>query len=203
MARKANDRETGQAPEKLAGVLQNIATASEKMDDLAGEILAVLKRHKVTTLPRFESVSTEAYALNGWQKGGGRPKADETVTPVPDSIKAYMSQIRKAYKVKLKVTEYESMYELRMAVKERSKAKRSGSPKVRDPELQGVIISSPEKFNGGLFHDAILLWMALDEQGRDEFEKSIDRLIVRYTNRAKGLERPQPGASVPQGVTLQ
>lgn len=188
---------------KLAGVLHNIATASAQMDDLAGDILAVLRKHKVSTLSKFESVAAAAYEANGWQKGGGRPKKGEEREPIPDAVKVYMSQIRKAYRLKLKVTTYNSMYDLRQAVTNKARKQRADDVE-KEPQLTGVEVSTPDKFNGAALHDAIVFYMALDDDGKREFVTGLDRLMDRVRRKVTDgpMPKPKPGAQVPVSMTL-
>lgn len=194
---------TSKVQNKVAAVLNHIAEAATQSEDLATELLSVLKRSRVNTLERYEEVIDEAYALNGWQRGGGRPKEGEEVNPVPDAVKTYVSQIRRAYKEKLKVTSYKSMYDLRQAVKERAtkaRKKAERSLQAKFPALTGITVKQPDRFNGSLFHDFTVLWMGLPDKDQEAFENDVRALMRKWAKDAGITMRPgEP--TVP--VTLQ
>lgn len=170
--------------QNLAEVFVQIQTAANSMEDISKGILAAIKEAKATTLAKFDAMVTEAYRVNGWSQKAGRKSPGDTTTSAPRAVTFYVSNIRAAYRLKLKVLDYDLMQAIRddiaKARKRERDAKKATSQLARAPEVVGIQLQQENTLTGALWHDAVVLWDHLPDEQRALFEKQVRGLLTKY-----------------------
>lgn len=172
-------RRAADPSQRFATALAKIGRDAEKLETTAGQLLATIRDAKVSTLQRFDELAAAAYRANGWQHGRGRPRKDAETAPVPNMVQVYVAELRAAFSLDLPVGRFDSMYSLRKAIREA----RRGTSRTRgggSGALTGVAVSSPDRRNGALFHDLVVVYRALDEEGREAMERALERALRRF-----------------------
>lgn len=173
-AKKSND---------LADIFNQIDRGAQGVDEVAGKILSAIREASATTLDAFNEMTAAAFDKNGWSRRVGRPEPGDV--PAPSSVKVYVSTIRAAYRLSLAVPEFESIAELRKAVKAaRGELASSGRQGHNAPEMKGVKVDRPGALTGSLWHDAIVLWENLPESQQHKLEEAVKKLVERFTHKA-------------------
>lgn len=177
---------------KLETVFTRIADQANRLDDLAGQILAAIQEARARRLDQFESMVRDAYEANGWHYRPGRPTSDATGTPVPDAVRTYVSEVRAAYRLKLPIMRYRSMYQLRQAVR-RARAKTTmphavEGPAEQLPELRGVRVYDDDHLTGALLHDLVVVYEHAPDPDREKLQASLRRLLSRFRPVARNVE---------------
>jgi len=136
----------------LANVFLQIESATNAVEDVSKGILSAVKAAKASTLDQFERMVSEAYAKNGWSQKIGRRAIGETLKSAPRAVKVYVSIIRSAYRLKLKVATYELMEQMRSDIAEarRVKASSAAPEPQRPPEMVGVQVQHEKALTGAL-----------------------------------------------------
>ena len=170
--------------DKFATAVKALGIAGEKVESLAGKILAAIP--KDITPDELDTVIVAAYEANGWHTRQGRPSAEKR-DKVPHTVRTYMWELRGAVREGLPVWKYDSFYELRIA---RAKLKKIETPAKREepkdtplpdlPELKGVRLASADTPNGALFHDLVLTYTVIPETQRALMARNLERLMHRY-----------------------
>jgi len=177
---------------KQAMVLQQIAEQGDKLDNVAGAFMKLVKEEKIDTLEKFNPWLAIGYEENGWSNVIGRPVPGSTLTPAPRSVKQYASMFRAAYKYEMKVTEFDSVRQMVDAVAEKRKEMARPPEVIRDPELKGVLVKAGNHMNGALWHDAIVVIEHLNDDDRDEFEQRLRKLVMRFQSKVpKEIRKPK------------
>ncbi len=174
----------------LANTFRRIATDAERLEDTASHILKVVADINARDLKTFDQLVREAYRQNGWNERPGRPSTEaEAATAVPPIVRTYVSEIRAAFRLGLKVRTFESFYQLRRAIREkREQLEAEATVAAKSwPALRGVKVSSPDKLNGALFHDLIVIYDHLDAESGVALERSVKRLLGKYRKLAVQL----------------
>lgn len=164
-------------------VFNAIADHSRKTEDTASGIISAIRKHRVGTLERFDRMVTAAYDAAGWNHKPGRPLPGVEIVPVPDSVRAYVSEVRAAYREGLDVLKFRNMYELRKAVREARRPTPAEAPRLE--ALKGLRITAEDRFNDALFHDLIVTYELADEETRESIERSARRLLGKYKARVE------------------
>lgn len=171
-------------PQNLAEVFVKIQLAANSMEDISKGILAAIKDHKATTLARFNSMVEAAYKANGWSQKAGRRLPGDTTTSAPRAVTFYVSNVRAAYRLKLKVMTYDLMQALRDDIAAARKAERDAEKSKKHPEvapeLAGLQLQQENALTGALWHDAVVLWEHLPGEQRALFEKQVRGLLTKY-----------------------
>lgn len=171
-------------PQDLAEVFTQIQSAANSMEDISKGILAAIKDAKATTLVRFNSMVEAAYKVNGWSQKAGRRLPGDTTTSAPRAVTFYVSNVRAAYRLKLKVMGYELMQALRDDIAKARKASRDAAKGKTQaevaPELVGLQLQQENSLTGALWHDAVVLWEHLPDEQRALFEKQVRGLLTKY-----------------------
>lgn len=164
---------------KLARIFADIATQSGQTETTADAILALVKTG-ARDLETFNQVVREAYVENGWKAGQGRPSAAQgALVLVPRTVKTYISEVRRALRLKLQIGRVKTFSELRTLLRKR--VQRSQNRRHRGPaELVGVRLAQPDVLNGATFHDLSVLYVALPEGQQETLKRQVDRLVVQY-----------------------
>lgn len=177
---------------KQALVLQQIAEQGDKMDNVAGTLLKLVKEENIDSLEKFNEWLAVGYEENGWSSVIGRPMAGSTLTAAPRAVKQYAATFRAAFGYEMKVSDYESMRNLTDAVVDKRKALNKPVEVIKDPELKGVLVRAGNHMNGALWHDAIVVIEHLNDDDRDEFEQRLRKLVMRFQSKVpKEIRKPK------------
>ena len=177
---------------KQALVLQQIAEQGDKLDNVAGAFMKLVKEENIDTLEKFNPWLMIGYEENGWSNVIGRPVPGSTLIPAPRSVKQYASMFRAAYKLQLDVMAFEAVRQLVDAVAVKRKEIATPPTKPNDPELKGVLLRSTGHMNGALWHDAIVVIENLNEDDKDDFEQRLRKLVMRFQSRVpKEIRKPK------------
>lgn len=170
--------------QNLAEVFVQIQSAASTMEDISKGILAAIKEAKATTLNKFDAMVTEAYKANGWSQKAGRRAPGDTATSAPRAVTFYVSTIRAAYRLKLKVIGYDLMQAVRDDIAAARKAARDAEKNKKQPakapEVVGIQVQQENTLTGALWHDAVVLWEHLPGEQRALFEKQVRGLLTKY-----------------------
>lgn len=168
----------------LAEVFTQIQSAAATMEDVSKGILAAIKEAKATTLNKFNSMVEDAYKANAWSQKAGRRMPGDTSKSAPRAVTFYVSTIRAAYRLKLRVISYDLMQAVRDDIararkteRDAAKAKTHPSPA---PEVVGIQVQQENTLTGALWHDAVVLWEHLPDEQRVLFEGQVRRLLTKY-----------------------
>lgn len=175
-------------PQDLAEVFTQIQSAADAMEDISKGILSAIKDAKANTLNKFNAMVEGAYKANGWSQKRGQRKPGDTTTTAPKAVTFYVSTIRGAYRLKLKVMAYDlmqavrdDMAKARKAERDAEKAKqRAKVEPVQAPEVVGIQLQQENALTGALWHDAVVLWEHLPDEQRALFEGQVRRLLTKY-----------------------
>jgi hypothetical protein len=177
---------------KQGTVLQQIAEQGDKLDNVAGAFMKLVKEENIDTLEKFNPWLAVGYEENGWSNVIGRPAPGSVLVPAPRAVKQYASMFRAAYKYEMNVTEFESVRAMVDAVAEKRKELAKPPTKLPDPELKGVLIRSTGHMNGALWHDAIVVIENLNEEDKDDFEQRLRKLVMRFQSKVpKEVRKPK------------
>lgn len=171
-------------PQDLAEVFTQIQSAANTMEDISKGILAAIKSAKANTLDKFNAMVEAAYKANGWSQKAGRRLPGDTSKTAPRAVTFYISTIRAAYRLKLKVAGYDLMQAVRDDIaaarkiaRDKQKAKTQPAPA---PEVVGIQVQQENTLTGALWHDAVVLWEHLPDEQRVLFEGQVRRLLTKY-----------------------
>lgn len=172
----------------LAEVFTQIQTAAETMEDISKGILSAIKDAKANTLNKFNAIVEAAYKANGWSQKAGRRTPGDTTKAAPRAVTFYVSTIRAAYRLKLKVVTYDLMQAVRDDIAAARKAERDAekakqlamTQPVLAPEVVGIQVEQENTLTGALWHDAVVLWEHLPDEQRSLFESQVRRLLTKY-----------------------
>lgn len=172
----------------LAEVFTQIQSAAVTMEDVSKGILAAIKEAKATTLNKFDAMVTEAYKANGWSQKAGRRSPGDTSASAPRAVTFYVSTIRAAYRLKLKVIGYDLMQAVRDDIAKARKAARDAdkakAAPVQAPEVVGIQVEQENALTGALWHDALVVREHLGESQRALFDAQVRRLLAKYRKEA-------------------
>lgn len=160
----------------LAKNLMAVARKARGLDSAADNLMATVRDIK-TPAELNESVRL-AYAENGWSQTAGRPSARSKLTPAPDVVKMYVSALRKALLLGLRFEDFKTMRALRDKTMEMGVAHGQG-PEPR-PELVGVVLRSPHRLTGSLWHDVITLAEEMPEDHVRQMEEEVRAVYEKY-----------------------
>jgi hypothetical protein len=177
---------------KQALVLQHIAEQGDKLDNMAGALMKLVKEEQIDTLEKFNPWWALGYEENGWSNVIGRPVPGSALVPAPRVVKQYGSMFRAAFKYEMKVMEFENVRQMVDAVAEKRKEMAKPPEVIRDPELKGVLVKAGNHMNGALWHDAIVVIEHLNDDDRDEFEQRLRKLVMRFQSKVpKEIRKPK------------
>lgn len=179
-------------PSKQGIELKKIADQANKLDDVAGGFLQLVKDENIDSLEKFDPWLAQGYEDNGWNSVQGRPAVGINVTPAPRAIKQYASAFRAAFGYKMDIKEFKSVRQMVDAVAEKRKALTKPAEVIKDPELKGVLVKAGNHMNGALWHDAIVVIEHLNDDDRDEFEQRLRKLVMRFQSKVpKEIRKPK------------
>lgn len=185
------------AETKLARVFIAIAEHEGQMDNTAAQVLSICKDAKAYTIEKFDQMVAAAYEANGWNVRGGRPTNGNEATPVPTTVRTYVTVIRRAIRAKLRVGTYDTFSALRTALREKGAKGRSraaptptiGVP-IADPDtldkdvrqaFKHVTVALASKPIGSLFHDLAWIYTRLGADQRQTFGGQLEQRLSHWT----------------------
>lgn len=185
------------AEQKLAKAFQALAEQGDAMDSTASQILGIVKGARALNEERFDRMVEAAYTAAGWNATPGRPKqGEEPKGAVPDTVRTYVTIIRRALRLGMKVGRYETFTALRTALEKKShpkpvRGRKAGrAPAANDAfaelpqsvreDFVGVAIEKPRESNGALFHDLSATFIRLPEKARTEMGRKLNALLHEY-----------------------
>jgi hypothetical protein len=179
----------------LARTFRRLAANAQRLEDTATHILNSVSETKVRDVESFDRLIRAAYQQNGWNERPGRPAGEgQAATVVPPVVRTYVSEVRAAIRLGLEIQRFESFYQLRTALRERREQHLAATvlEAGRRSALRGVRLSSPDKLNGALFHDLIVIHHQLDEESGAALERALKRLFGKYRKLAGELSETEP-----------
>lgn len=164
---------------ELHKTLKEMGRVQDKLDSVAGGILAAIRDQHLDTLEAFNDAVKDAYAANGWNVSTGRPPKGSKVKPAPTVLQTYLSTVRAAYRFDLDPGEYTAWRQLREAVKESRDAQRK-EPEPTLPELRGLKIESDDRLTGSLLHDVVVVYEHAPETTRERMQRRLKRMLTEF-----------------------
>lgn len=172
----------------LAEVFVQIQSAADTMEAISKGILAAIKEAKATTLNKFDAMVAEAYKANGWSQKAGRKSPGDTTKSAPRAVTFYVSTIRAAYRLKLKVVTYDLVQAVRDDIAKARKAARDAEKaKVQPvvaPDLAGVTIKNPDELTGEFWHDVLFFATKLPAEQQQWFKAQVQRAYNKCVKEA-------------------
>lgn len=160
----------------LANALLTVSRKARGLDSAADNMLTTAKKFK--TLVDWNDAVRTAYAENTWSQTTGRPSARSKLKPAPDVVKLYVSTVRKALQLGLSLGEFASMRALRDKTLEVGTV-HALLPEPR-PELVGVVLRSPHRLTGALWHDVVTLADEIPVELAREMEEEVRAVYEKY-----------------------
>jgi hypothetical protein len=160
----------------LAIALMTVSRKARGLESAADNMLTNAKRFK--TLADWNEAVRAAYVENSWSQTQGRPSARSKLKPAPDVVKMYVTTVRKALQLGLALDEFTSMRALRDRTLVLGTV-HALSPEPR-PELVGVVLRSPHKLTGALWHDVVTLADEMPEERAREMEEEVRAVYEKY-----------------------
>jgi hypothetical protein len=161
---------------ELATIFNRINKTHVSMETTAAQIIEVLKLNDVNTLDKLNEIVAAAYDRNGWSSRQGRPRPGDV--SAPSAVQVYVSTLRRAYRMGIKVLKLNSIEEVRREIRKANRGHQDGEgPK-------GVRLTATGSFNGDLRHDILLLWEVIPDEERTALEASVQRLYDKYVKKA-------------------
>lgn len=162
----------------LAAALAVIGKEGEELESKATHVLRIVRQQKIEDVKSWGKAVRSAYKANGWNGKPGKPKAADKAQPVPATVKQYVSQIRRAFRLKLLVASYTSFYALRQDLKKKAerRAKRAANEQQQVPEMIGIRLQQPAALTGAIFHDLAAIYNELPGAKRTHMLSALDRV---------------------------
>lgn len=160
----------------LATALMTVSRKARGLDSAADNMLATAKRFK--TLTEWNDAVRTAYAENSWSQTTGRPSARSKLKPAPDVVKMYVTTVRKAFQLGLSLEEFTSMRQLRDRTLVLGTVHALAPPP--RAELVGVVLRSPHKLTGALWHDVVTLADEIPVERAKEMEEEVREVYEKY-----------------------
>lgn len=187
---------------KLAAALKTLAAQGSQVESTASGVLAIVKSAGAINEATFDGLVEKAYEANGWNPKAGRPaNGSKPLEAAPDTVRVYVTIVRRAIRLGLRVGRYDTFTALRTALERKAprlvKTKRTGRkgrkgqpqlariPKDLEQNFVGVEIETPREPNGALFHDLAATFVRLKkEEDRAEMGREIAALLHRWLPKA-------------------
>lgn len=165
--------------QNLATDFLNIARKAKGLDSAANSMLSTVKAAGIKNLDQLNEAVRLAYAENRWSQSAGRPAAGSKLKPAPEAVKQILTHFRNALRLGMHFNDFETVYQMREAIKERQASAHAEGPEPR-AELKGVQIKSPHSLIGALWHDAITLAEEMPDDRAEEFEREVRMVMQRF-----------------------
>ena len=188
--------------QKLARAFTALAQQGEQIDSTASTVLGIVKGAGAVNEKSFDELVAEAYEKNGWNAQVGRPaNGSEPKDAAPNTVRTYVTIMRRAIRVGLRIGRYGTFTALRTALEKNArpqlvrqgkkvKRKRGAQQIARIPKdlaanFVGIEIEQPREKNGALFHDLAATFVGLKrEEDRAEMGREIAALLHRWLPKA-------------------
>jgi len=173
----------------LAEVFTQIQSAATAMEDISKGILSAIKAANATTLGKFDAMVEAAYKANGWSQKAGRRAPGDTTKSAPRAVTFYVSSVRAAYRLKVKVMACDLMQTVRDETAKARKAKRAAEkakarPEEAAPDLAGVTIKNPDELTGDFWHDVLFFATKLPAEQQQWFKAQVQRAYNKCVKEA-------------------
>jgi hypothetical protein len=168
---------------KLTAIFSQLAAVDETKESLGAQILAFLVEAECRTLDQANEQFGIAYHQNGWARTAGRPRGNVQEVKAPATVQIYVSTFRRAYKAGMDVLAFQTVGEMRKALKDLSESEKQGQQE-KPAALVGVQVSREDRITGALVHDISVVLTHLPESQRDEFEVKLQKLLAQYMKKA-------------------
>lgn len=155
-----------------------LVSARSSLDTIAARFIAWLGSNKVDTVEKLDDVVSAAFEQNKWTRRQGRPQKGDT--PAPKVIGVYVSTVRRAIKLKVKIANCKNMEEVRRATRLKIPA-----PVESEPELVGVQLAAPNTLTGALWHDVLVVRDNLDAERQQQMENKVRKILDQYMKQAQ------------------
>lgn len=191
--------------QKLARAFISLAQQGEQIDSTASSVLSIVKGAGAVSEEKFDALVSDAYAANGWNTQVGRPaNGAEKKGAAPNTVRTYVTILRRAIRVGLHIGRYDTFTALRTSLEKkahprlvqargaskRAKGRKNGADIARIPkDLQqnfvGIEIETPRVSNGALFHDLAATFVGLKkEEDRAAMGRELAALLHKWLPRA-------------------
>lgn len=182
---------------KLANTFKAIVEQADRTDTVASQMLAICKAAKAFTIEKFDNLVAAAYEEAGWNPRGGRPTNGDRRPNVPNTVRTYVSIVRRAIRARMKIGKYATFSALRAALLKKKvdrEPRTSASPASLPSEVRndfvGVSLATPEEPNGALFHDLAWTFLNLPKDQRSLFGRQLSRLLHMWQARVEAKAAP-------------
>jgi hypothetical protein len=101
----------------------------------------------------------------------------------PATVQIYVSTFRRAYKAGMDVLAFQTVGEMRKALKDLSESEKRGQQE-KPAALVGVQVSREDRITGALVHDISVVLTHLPESQREDFEVKLQKLLAQYMKKA-------------------
>lgn len=183
---------------RLAAAFKTLAMQGVQIESTASSVLKIVKSAGAVTEEKFDALVEKAYVANGWNPKPGRPaKGAKPQEAAPDTVRTYVTIVRRAIRVGLRVGSYATFTALRTALERKSqprivgrkgrKGGRKGNgnghariPKAVENDFVGVAIEQPRDPNGALFHDLAATFIKLPAESRAALGRDLAALLHKY-----------------------
>lgn len=194
--------------QKLARAFKTLAEQGEQIDSTASSVLSIVKGAGAVNEEKFDELVAAAYAANKWNAQVGRPANGAPVLEAaPSTVRTYVTIMRRAIRVGLRIGRYDTFNALRTALERKSQPRlvragkkgrkgraapavsqitldtgveRAQIPAPVQNDFVGVAIENPSTPNGALFHDLGTTFINLPEGERAELGRELSMLLHKY-----------------------
>jgi hypothetical protein len=162
---------------ELATVFNRITKAHGTLESTAAQILEVVRLNDANSLDKFNALVAAAYDSNGWSSRQGRPRPGDI--SAPQAVQVYVSTLRRAYRMGIKVLKFTNMEEIRRELR-----KTRGDHPEPPAVLKGVQVAASSTLNGAVWHDVLVVWEHIPPEEQQALEASVRRLFEKYVKKA-------------------
>lgn len=163
---------------QLAKAFTVIAKTSEVAESKSAAVIRIVRASNIKDEATFSECVKQAYEAKGWNPTAGKPAKGSKLKPVPNTVKVCVSQVRAAFRLKLAVGGFKTFHALRVAIREKRKAR---SARHEDPRLMAVHITNEGKLIDAPFHDAVALFKMMPaSRAKEEFAREQAKLVQRF-----------------------
>lgn len=173
---------------RLAKAFVAVAEHERAAETTASGVLAIVRGVTKLTVAAFDKLVQAAYKVNGWNERPGRPAAGTSNNHVPDTVRTYVTIIRRAIRAKMKIGKYKTFSALRTALEGKSgrnRKRKNGNDSILQlpapvkESFVGVEIENAEP-NGALFHDLGVLFAKLPADHQALLGRQLNQLYHKY-----------------------